>query len=168
MDLRMLRYEDEAAFLRAYAATKFSDPNFAHYYLDGMPFRDYVDLLARYRLGQSLPRSQVPSTFLLAFVEGEIVGRLSLRHGLNDFLLTVGGHIGYIVLPEYRRRGYATEMLRRSLPMARNLGIDRVLLTCDDGNIASRRTIEKCGGVYENSYEGPLAAHPKRRYWIPC
>ena len=65
----------------------------------------------------------VPSTFLVADVGGVIVGRTSIRHELNEFLAREGGHIGYGVLAEHRRRGYATEILRHSLVVARgNVG----------------------------------------------
>ncbi len=76
-------------------------------------------------------------------------------------------HIGYVVVPELRRRGYATAILRRSLEIAyRSLGIAPVLLTCDDDNVASIRTIEKNGGVLENVVTGPDLVKPKRSYWI--
>ena len=89
-----------------------------------------------------------------------------LRHSLNDFLLRMGGHIGYVVVPEHRGRGYAAEMLRQGLDLARSMAFERVLVTCDDDNLASRRVIEKCGGEYEDSSVGPEAAVAKRRYWI--
>jgi len=70
------------------------------------------------------------------------------------------GHIGYSVRPSARRRGFAGDALRDALPIALSLGIQRVLITCDEGNVGSRRTTEKNGGVYEDSRKG------KRRYWI--
>jgi predicted acetyltransferase len=103
---------------------------------------------------------------LFGWVDGVIVGRLMLRHSLNDFLRRVGGHIGYIVVPGYRRRGHATEMLRQSLDLARTVGLQKVLVTCDEENVASRRTIEKCGGEYEDTLSSPEAPAGKRRYWI--
>lgn len=95
------------------------------------------------RGGLNLPTGYVPSTFLFAFVAGDIVGRTSIRHELNEFLRNVGGHIGYSVVPEYRRKGFATEILRQSLLIAKSLGIDRILVTCDENNVGSMRTIEK-------------------------
>jgi predicted acetyltransferase len=109
----------------------------------------------------------VPSTFLFAFAGPRIVGRVAIRHELNDSLLRIGGHIGYAVLPVFRRRGYATEILRQSIVIAcQEFGLTRVLLTCDDDNIGSIRTIEKNGGVLENLVTGPDVTAPKRRYWI--
>jgi predicted acetyltransferase len=109
----------------------------------------------------------VPETFLFAFVGKCIVGRVSIRHTLTPFLERFGGHIGYVVVPEYRRQGYATAILRQSLEVARQkLGLTRVLLTCDDDNVGSIRTIEKNGGVLESVVSEPDGGKCKRRYWI--
>jgi predicted acetyltransferase len=82
------------------------------------------------------------------------------------FLAQWGGHIGYVVRPAFRRHGYATQMLRQSLPIARTVGLKRVLVTCDDTNIGSARVIERCGGILQNKLPGPDGQPPKRRYWI--
>ena len=107
-------------------------------------------------------RAWVPSTFLVADVGGEVVGRTSIRHELNDYLAALGGHIGSAVRPAYRGRGHAREILRQSLVIARAEG---VLVTCDDDNIASRRTIERVGGVLDDVRAVP-GAPLKRRYGI--
>lgn len=132
-----------------------------------MPFASYIELLEQHARGENVPPDRVASTFLFAFDGPRIVGRTTIRHQLNAFLLRVGGHIGYVVVPEFRRRGYATEMLRQSIEIARQrLGIDRVLVTCDDDNVGSIRTIEKNGGVLEDIVTGPGLDTPKRRYCI--
>jgi len=165
--LRMPREDEEEELLRAHRATSPEVPYFLHYYREGMPFRRYLEVLAEQERGVNLPPNHVPSTFLFAFAGTRIVGRVSIRHSLNAFLERVGGHIGYVVVPEFRRRGYATAILRPSLQIARNkLGIRRILVTCDDDNIGSIRTIEKCGGILENIVTGPGLETPKRRYWI--
>lgn len=103
----------------------------------------------------------VPDTTLW-WVEGdEYLGRLSVRHALNDWLHDYGGHIGYIVRPSARRQGHATAMLRAGLPVAHALGIDPALLTCDLDNLASRRIIERAGGVLEDRRGDKL------RFWMP-
>ena len=127
-------------------------------------FEDYLQRVSNSVCGRNLLPDRVQSTFLVAEVDGEVVGRSSIRRELNDWLLQYGGHIGYAVRPEFRQRGYATEILRQSLQMIQGLGINRVLMTCNDDNIASQKVIEKHGGLLENKvmHEGALL----RRYWI--
>jgi predicted acetyltransferase len=99
-------------------------------------------------------------------VEGdEILGTISLRHELNDFLLEAGGHIGYGVRPAARGKGLAGAALAQVLAYAKHLGIDRALLSCDVDNAASRRTIEKNGGVLEDIRTTDIGR--VRRYWLP-
>jgi predicted acetyltransferase len=127
-------------------------------------FSDYIETLTQYSEGRDLPEGMVQDTFLIAEVGGDIVGRISIRHTLNDFLFNYGGHIGYMVRPAFRMNGYASEMLRQALQVAKDLGIHQVLITCNDDNIGSIKVIEKHGGVLENKVDedGRLL----RRYWI--
>jgi predicted acetyltransferase len=165
--LRVPGLSEEAEFLRAHRATTPSAPNFLHYYDEGMLFRQYLEVLADQERGENLPANHVPCTFLFAFAGTRIVGRVAIRHALTPYLERFGGHIGYVVVPEYRRQGYATEILRQSLQIARQkLGLTRVLVTCDDDNVGSVKTIEKNGGVLENIVTGLDGDTPKRRYWI--
>ena len=98
-------------------------------------------------------------------VDGETyLGAIDLRHYLNAFLLEGGGNIGYSVRPSARRRGLATWALGVVLRKALGLGLDRVLLTCDEGNAGSARTIESNGGVLEDVRSTDIGI--KRRYWI--
>ncbi len=102
-------------------------------------------------------------------VDGAFCGSINFRHlaGTEDLPPHVSGHVGYAVVPWKRRRGYASQALRGMLPLAAAVGLSRVMVTCDDDNLASRRVIEACGGV---SLGGPLVsedtARPKLRYWI--
>jgi predicted acetyltransferase len=91
---------------------------------------------------------------------------LQVRHRLNDFLEKYGGHIGYSVRPSERRRGYAKEMLKMALPFCRQIGIDKILITCIDGNIGSEKTILANGGVYETTVHEPNENVDLKRYWI--
>jgi predicted acetyltransferase len=167
LTLRLPRQDEEEEFMRAYRVTSPEVPGFIHYYKEGMPFSRYLEVLAEQERGVNLPLNHVPSTFLFGFVGPRIVGRVSIRHSLNAFLERVGGHIGYVIVPEFRRLGYATTILRLSAQIAREkLGIDRILVTCDDDNIGSIRTIEKNRGILENVISGPDLDKPTRRYWI--
>jgi predicted acetyltransferase len=168
LTLRWPREDEEDEFLRAHQATSPEVPTFLHYYEEGLPFRRYLEVLAERSRGIGLPSADhVPSTLLFAFVGDRIVGRTTIRHRLNAFLEREGGHIGYVVVPEFRRRGYATEMLRLALPIAREKsGATRILVTCDDDNVGSIRTIEKNGGVLENTVTTPDVGKRIRRYWI--
>ena len=164
--MRPLRLEDEAAFAAAHAAMAAEDFMFGLGYEPGMPWAKYLDRLAAWRVGADLPEDFVPSTFLVATVQGQIVGRSSIRHELNEFLAREGGHIGYGVLAEHRHLGYATEILRQSLVIVRSVGVDRVLVTCDDDNAGSAAVIERCGGAFESLTDNRDGDVPKRRYWI--
>ena len=163
--LRPLRLEDEAVFRAAHEAMAEEGFAFGLGFEPDEPFQGYVARLAGYRCGIDLPERWVPSTFLVAEVGGEVVGRSSIRHELNDFLAHEGGNIGYGVRPEHRLRGYASEILRQSLIIARSLGIGRALLTCDETNTGSVRVIEGCGGVLESTVDGEKGDRV-RRYWI--
>lgn len=107
------------------------------------------------------PAGFVPATELW-WVEGdEFLGRVAVRHRLTPVLLQAGGLIGYDVRPSVRRRGHATAMLREALYVARRLGIEHALVTCDVDNVGSRTVIERNGGVLEDQRERKL------RFWVP-
>ena len=128
-------------------------------------FGAYVRKLEAWSRGEEEARNFVPNTYLIALCGTELVGRISIRHCLNDFLEKVGGHIGYGVVPAYRRRGYGTQILEQGLGVARGIGLNRVLLTCDDDNEASYKIIEANRGVLERVDRSP-GQQGKRHYWI--
>lgn len=115
---------------------------------------------------ETCPAHLVTASLYVAVREGEerIVGMIDLRHRLNDFLAEYGGHIGYSVRPDERRRGYARRMLALALKAAEQRGMERILITCDEDNEGSRRTIEANGGVFERT--ASLEGETLRRYWI--
>ncbi len=162
--VRAPRAEDETQVLAAeeeLAADGF------HFVLRGAgeSWTDYLARIERDRMGVDLAPGRVPATMLFGVVGDEVVGRVHVRHALTPYLLEVGGHVGYGVRPAHRRRGYATQLLRAGLNLLREVGVPRVLVTCDDDNLASAATIERNGGVLEKvvPVEGET---PKRRYWI--
>ena len=127
---------------------------------DPETFAAWVAMLLDHEQGRNVPDEMVPSTTRWIAVDGRLVGFLSIRHDLNEFLRELGGHIGYAIRPSERRKGYATAATALSLEECRRLGIDPVLITCDDTNRPSARVIERNGGVLEDLRGG------KRRYWV--
>ena len=162
--LRPLQMEDEDDFSAAHAVIAAEGFEFGLWLDRATSWESYLDELAEQRRGRVAP-GRVRATFLVAVVDNVIVGRTSIRHTLNDFLAKEGGHIGYGVLRDHRGQGYATEILRQSLIIARSEGVGRVLVTCDEHNAASAAVIEKCGGVYDSVVDGSDLVR-KRRYWI--
>ena len=133
----------------------------------GEPMDVLVQKLQDWKRGKQLPEGWVRcSTLYLIQEDGKILGKSSLRHELNDLLRTIGGHIGYIIRSDERQKGYGTAILKLTLEKAKALGLDRVLVTCDEDNVASRKIIEKNGGVLKDTFQENEMAVPKRRYWI--
>ena len=128
-------------------------------------FSTYVDKLIRNARGENLPPGYVPVSHFWLIDDGEFIGRVSVRHTLNEHLKSVGDHIGYAIRPSRRRKGYGTHILNLALPKAKQLGMYRVLVTCVATNIASRRIIEKNGGVLENEIIEADGTH-RLRFWI--
>lgn len=163
--LRPLGPDDEAQFAGAHRAMAAEGFTFGFGYEPGGSWAAYLRRVDDQSRGVGLPEGWVATTFLVADVAGRIVGRASIRHELTDRLRKEGGHIGYCVLAECRRRGYATEILRQSLVAIRALGVDPVLITCDDDNVGSATVIERCGGVFDSLSKGD-DGQCVRRYWI--
>jgi len=162
--LRPPRLTDETDVVAASSELAADDFPFA-FRAAGQPFEAFVRMVDDHRHGRNLDPAWVESSWLLAVVGDEVVGRSSIRFVLNDSLRREGGHIGYAVRPMHRRRGYATEILRQSVIIARASGVDDVLVTCDDSNVGSATVIERCGGVLADVIAGTDGV-PIRRYWI--
>ena len=157
--LRELRLSDEDAFEAAIAEWRdHAEPeyDFAFNYGDDESYADYLKKINAWSRGEMLPSHFVPCSFLVgALDDGRLVGRVSIRHQLNEFLREIGGHVGYMVLPQFRRQGAGTEMLRQCIPITRSLGLDRILVTCDENNLGSRRIIENNGGGLRRQHRWP-------------
>jgi predicted acetyltransferase len=130
---------------------------------DQAGFAAYVDALRAERLPETpRPEGFVPSWTLWWADGDEYLGRIQMRHPLTEGLRELGGHIGYDVAPEHRRKGHATAMLAAMLPIvAAHYPLDQVLVTCDTDNLGSRKVIEANGGELEDERSGKL------RYWVP-
>ena len=129
---------------------------------------EYLAETERYTREETLPEGKVLATqfFYVRQSERKIVGMLQVRHYFNEYLEKYAGHIGYSVRPSERRKGYAKRMLRDALPFCRELGLEKVLITCDEDNEGSRRTILANGGVYESTVFEPEEGLVIQRYWI--
>lgn len=137
--------------------------DYASRWADLAAFGEYVRWLRdQAKKESSRPQGYVPSTTLWWVSGAEYLGRIAIRHRLTPHLLDYGGHIGYDVRPSARRRGHATAMLAAALPVAASLGIDPVLVTCDEDNVGSRKVIEANHGVLEDK------RGVKLRYWVPA
>lgn len=162
--LRPLRPDDEAVATAAHQELA----------ADGFTFlldRDradtwdaYLELLGRQRIERDPRPDRVPASFLVGDVDGELVGRVSIRHCLDPFLRHEGGHVGFGVRPDHRRNGYARRMLELAVAYLVDRGERPVLVVCDADNAVSARIIEACGGelddVREREGGGRVA-----RYW---
>lgn len=121
----------------------------------------YADLSA------TIAEDRVHCDFFWITDDDEVVGFIAFRRELNDWLRQFGGHIGYSVRPSRRRERIAKTALALVLDYAREQGYDRVMLTCDDDNPGSFRTIEGAGGELQGVVDATEAGHPKlRQYWI--
>lgn len=163
--LRPLTAADEQAVLAAHETLAEDDFVFALGYDPSRPFHELVTYHENLARGIEVPDGRVPATFLLAVVGADIVGRVSIRHTLNDFLAAEGGHIGYAVLPGFRGQGYATEVLRQACTIAASLGISSALLVCEERNLASITVIERCNGALRDHVVSAQGV-PLRRYDI--
>ncbi len=158
--------DDERAFALAHAEMAAEGFTFGLGYEPGMRWQDYLEHRERGRTGTDLPPGIVPSDLLLAVVGDELVGRVSIRFELNEYLARQAGHVGYCVLAAHRRRGHATTILRAALAVLGGRGLDRVLVTCDDDNVGSATVIETCGGRFDGIVHDIDTGTPIRRYWI--
>lgn len=127
-------------------------------------FNAYVqNLLER----ETHPKAPLVADTIFWAVKGkDILGRISLRHELTPYLRNIGGHIGYIVRPSARKKGIASRMLAKvlALPKARSVG--KILITCDETNLASIKIIEKAGGKLSGTYQDASKSVKTLQYWI--
>jgi predicted acetyltransferase len=132
----------------------------------GMSYSQMLEILDKEVKGIDLAPGRVAHSMLYAFVDGVIVGRLSVRHELNEHLRRRGGHISYAVAEKFRKRGYATEIMRQGLEYCRHLGLNKIMVSCSDANIPSWKIIERFGGVLEDKAWDSESNETIRRYWI--
>ena len=168
MIFRRLTVSDEAEALAAHLKMEESDQfGFLLGYTPGEDWVGFVSRLTANEGGEELAGEWlIPSTFLVAEISGKIAGRVSIRHSLNEYLASVGGHIGYCVLPDFRRQGLATALLQQGIDVAHLNGVDEVLITCAEGNIGSQKVIESTGFIFEKFIDDADSMTTYRRYWL--
>ena len=114
----------------------------------------------------TVPKGLVPSSTYLGVREKDnyIVGMIDIRHYLNEYLTQAGGHIGYGVRKTERNKGYAKQMLKLALEKCKELKIKKVLITCDEDNIASEKVILSANAKLEDIRN--VDGENKKRFWI--
>ena len=133
--------------------------------LQDMEYEEWLRKTSEAECRETCPKELVPAyTYFLVDDDDRILGAINIRFELNEYLYNFGGHIGYGIRPSERRKGYGKEMLKLALPIAKEIGLEKVLITCDKLNTASAKTIMSQGGVLENEVEeeGEIV----QRYWI--
>lgn len=165
--VRELGLDDHEAFLNAVEDWNGESLSWLTFeWHPAMTHEQHLKVLSDNKNGINVPADFVPSTMLYGFVEGEIVGRVHLRHALNDKLLLRGGHMGYAVAPRFRGRGYGMALARAGVVyLQKRLKVEDVLITCDEKNIHSIKIIEALGAKLENVLSDQQGV-PTRRYWI--
>lgn len=164
--------EFKAPYLKGYQSLTSKSDQLAWLYLGDnaeisipvIDFDTYVGTLLQRKVAP--PQGFVCDTIYWAVYENQMIGRISIRHELNEFLRKVGGHIGYVVHPDWRNKGVATWMLREILKTEKARHISRLLLTCDQDNLASEKTIINNGGVFDQLIDLGSSRPAKKHFWI--
>ena len=127
---------------------------------------DWLEELKKRSREDTVPKGLVPSSTYLGLREKDnyIIGMIDIRHYLNEYLTQVGGHIGYGVRKSERNKGYAKQMLKLALEKCKELKIKRVLITCDEDNIASEKVILSANAKLEDIRN--VDGENKKRFWI--
>ena len=163
--LRKLTLKDEKKYMAYIKAWK--DEDIVPHALDanGLAYDLFIDQLNMREQGLYEPKTNVPDElYVMVNQQDDFIGVISLRAYLNEHLLAYDGHIGYGIHPKHRKKGYAKVMLKLALDIYKKRQILKVLVTCNEENIASKKVIESCHGVLENKVyktDGYIL-----RYWI--
>ena len=137
--------------------------------LGKMNFQQWLNDLENNKYEENLPKDYSTHTFyLIENDEDRIVGAIGLRWKEVPVLMKYGGFIGYSIRSTERGKGYATEMLKLGLQKFKEMDHkrERILITCKDFNIPSKKVIEKNNGIFENSYYNEDDGFTYLRYWI--
>jgi predicted acetyltransferase len=129
-------------------------------------FPAYVQKLLDQAVGKNLKEGHVPSVEFWMIDADGYAGRIILGLSYTPTVERLGHHVGYAVRPSKRRRGYATIALHCLLDEARKLKVYQLMPTCGETNIASRKVIEKNGGVLVSRSPTDQNGHAELRFLI--
>ena len=137
--------------------------------LDGMTYEEYIDDVIKCmnkEYAESKNLVTATTYFIIRKSDNKIVGMVNFRHYLNESLKKCGGHIGYGIRPTERQKGYAKIQLYLTLLEAQKMKIDKVMVDCINTNIASDKTIQALGGIFEEEYHDTKSNYTLNNYWI--
>jgi predicted acetyltransferase len=129
-------------------------------------FEDYLKRMQILAKGENIPADEVPRNTYFLFCGEKIIGRSEIRRELNPELEIIGGHLGADIRRSERRKGFGILILKLTLEKAKELGLEKILVTCDKNNIASAKTTEKCGGIFEKEIMHNETGSTILHYWI--
>jgi predicted acetyltransferase len=158
--LKQLEISDGKDVFEMFRSMGKGENGFNNYYFDEDGYEEFKKRRIEESNGINLKEDYCPQTIYILYIDGYPVGYSKLRHYLTKYTKVNGGHIGRGIRPDERGKGYGSILLAETLKEARRLGIDRVLITTYEYNIAARKSIEKNSGKLENIVDGLC------RYWI--
>ena len=133
------------------------------------------ELSLEFRRFDTHPVHRVPAYYfrMVHSATGEELGAINLRPSSTPHVERYAGHIGFSVHEPHRGRHFAARSVVLLLPFARQLALPGLWITCDPGNLASRRSLELAGGSLIEIVDVPpdciiyKSGHPQKcRYWI--
>ena len=107
---------------------------------------------------------KVDDATYIALLEDTVVGIMHLRFELNAILLERGGHLGYSTHPNFQGLGIASCMVNFAKTVFKEKGLDKILITCHDDNLPSKKVIINHGGILENTIQ--IKDKTVCRYWL--
>ena len=92
----------------------------------------------------------LPTSTYILLNNGTEVGMIQIRHQPShsqEVPSHFSNHIYYEIKPEFRGQGFGTEILKLGIEEAKKIGLKKIVVTCYEENIASKKIIENNGGI---------------------
>lgn len=130
-------------------------------------YEEWLEKVNKERFQENIPDDKSPrfTYFLIRNKDDKIIGMINIRSRMTPSLFIYGGNIGYGIRPTERGKRYSKINLYLGLEKCFDLGMDSVLISANDDNPASFRTILALGGILENKKLDDNNK-PYGRYWI--